>query len=103
MTATAPAIITRSADAPLLRIVGLGGALVVVGEATLPTVVAVDAPVEAELPEADETPDEAADNEDTAELAAEVTEAELPDEAEEAEEVALGVLKEEMIPLLLTG
>ena len=83
--------------------VGLGGAPVVVGAVVLPTVVAVVAPVEAELPEAEGTPEEAADNEDPTELAAEVTDAELPDEVEEAEEVALGVLKEVMIPLLLTG
>ena len=69
------------------------------GAARVVLVEAIAVPVEAGLPDVEETPDD----EDSAELAVEVTEAELPDETEEAEVVALGVLREEMIPLLLTG
>jgi len=71
----------------------------VLGAARVVLVEAIAVPVEAGLPDVEETPDD----EDSAELAVEVTEAELPDETEEAEVVALGVLREEMIPLLLTG
>ena len=69
------------------------------GAARVVLVEAVAVAVKAGLPDVEETPDD----EDSAELAVEVTEAELPDETEEAEVVALGVLREEMIPLLLTG
>ena len=69
------------------------------GAARVVLVEAVAVAVKAGLPDVEETPDD----EDAAELAVEVTEAELPDETEEAEAVALGVLREEMIPLLLTG
>jgi len=71
----------------------------VFGAARVVLVEAVAVAVKAGLPDVEETPDD----EDAAELAVEVTEAELPDETEEAEVVALGVLREEMIPLLLTG
>lgn len=76
--------------------------MVLVGAVAVATVVAVNVLVDLDIDEVGLTPaeEEAAD---AAELAEDVMEAELPEEAEDADEEAPGVLKEEIIPVGPTG